>query len=191
MLMRESAVSGEAMSRSIHPSGPLEDAKQDLPLVGGGKRGNLVRSLHQPKHADPGVEKVCVDGSDGKPRPEQLAADLDRQVADQSCNNDGIILTYNSNPTKADEVVSEITSTVIDDVSVGEAFVGAEGVRHYIERFFVGYNTRSELLSIDNLDDFNAVVRLDFTGDFGREIGTLKIAIDASGLIARIDADLE
>lgn len=80
---------------------------------------------------------------------------------------------------------------VIDDVLVGDAFVGAEGVRHYIERFFVGYNTRSELLSIDNLDDFNAVVRLDFTGDFGREIGTLKIAINANGLIARIDADLE
>ena len=32
---------------------------------------------------------------------------------------------------------------------------------------------------------------MDFTGDFGHEIGTLKIAIDASGLIARIDADLE
>ena len=42
-----------------------------------------------------------------------------------------------------------------------------------------------------NLDDFNTVVRLDFTGDFGHEIGTLKIAANSAGLIQRIDADLE
>ncbi|MGV2129588.1 nuclear transport factor 2 family protein [Agrobacterium vitis] len=80
---------------------------------------------------------------------------------------------------------------VIDDVSVGDAFVGTEGVRRYIECFFVGYNTRSELLSMKNLDDLNTVVRLDFTGDFGHEIGTLKIAANSAGLIERIDADLE
>ena len=80
---------------------------------------------------------------------------------------------------------------VIDDVSVGDSFVGTEGVRRYLERFFVGYNTRSELLSMENLDDFNVVVRLDFTGDFGHEIGTLKIAANTAGLIERIDADLE
>ncbi|MCF1450338.1 nuclear transport factor 2 family protein [Agrobacterium vitis] len=80
---------------------------------------------------------------------------------------------------------------VIDDVSVGDSFVGTEGVQRYIERFFVGYNTRSELLSIENIDDVNSVVRLDFTGDFGHEIGTLKIAINSVGLIERIDADLE
>jgi ketosteroid isomerase-like protein len=80
---------------------------------------------------------------------------------------------------------------VIDDVSVGDSFVGTEGVRRYIERFFVGYNTRSKLLSLEKLDDFNAVVRLDFTGDFGHEIGTLKMAANSAGLIERIDADLE
>ena len=81
--------------------------------------------------------------------------------------------------------------SVIDDVSVGDSFVGTEGVRRYIERFFVGYKTRSELLSMENLDDFNVVVRLDFTGDFGHEIGTLKIAANSAGLIQRIEADLE
>ncbi len=83
------------------------------------------------------------------------------------------------------------TDAVIDDVSVGDAFVGTDGVRRYLERFFVGYNTRSDLLSLENLDEFNAVVRLDFTGDFGHEIGTLKIAANSAGLIERIDADLE
>jgi hypothetical protein len=83
------------------------------------------------------------------------------------------------------------SETVIDNVSDGDAFEGREGVRRYLERFFVGYNTRSRLLSIENLDDFNAIVRLDFTGDFGHEIGVLKIAINSAGLIERIDADLE
>lgn len=80
---------------------------------------------------------------------------------------------------------------VIDDVSVGDAFVGRAGVRIYLERFFVGYNTASRLLSIETLDAFNANVRIDFRGDFGHEIGILKIATSSDGLIGRIDADLE
>lgn len=80
---------------------------------------------------------------------------------------------------------------VIDDVSVGDAFVGSDGVRDYLERFFVGYSTRSRLLSLEKLDELHSNVRLDFTGDFGHEIGILKIAINSGGQIERIDADLE
>ncbi|MEQ5843021.1 nuclear transport factor 2 family protein [Paraburkholderia acidicola] len=83
------------------------------------------------------------------------------------------------------------SDAVIEDVSVGDAFVGTEGIRLYLEQFFVGYKTASKLLSLEQLDNFNAVARLDFTGNFGHEIGTLKIAINAAGLIERIDADLE
>ena len=84
-----------------------------------------------------------------------------------------------------------LPDAAIDDVSVGDAFVGREGVRQYLERFFVGYSTSSMLLSIRELDDFHSDVRLDFTGDFGHEIGILKVAINPDGLIQRIDADLE
>ncbi|MGF9566656.1 nuclear transport factor 2 family protein [Neorhizobium sp. BT27B] len=80
---------------------------------------------------------------------------------------------------------------VIDDVSVGDAFEGADGVRQYLERFFVGYHTATRLLSIEMLDDRTSDVRVDFTGDFGHEIGILRIVINAAGLIERIDADLE
>ncbi|MCV9961180.1 nuclear transport factor 2 family protein [Pararhizobium sp. BT-229] len=83
------------------------------------------------------------------------------------------------------------SDAVIDDVSVGDAFVGQDGVRNYLERFFVGYHTKSRLLSLEGPDNLNATVRLDFTGDFGHEIGVLKIAVNADGLIERIDADLE
>jgi hypothetical protein len=80
---------------------------------------------------------------------------------------------------------------VIDDASVGDEFVGAEGIQRYFERFFVGYKTASRILSIDSTGVRSAVVRLDFTGDFGHEVGILKIELGARGLIKRIDADLE
>lgn len=80
---------------------------------------------------------------------------------------------------------------VIDDVSVGDTFVGRDGVRRYVERFFIGYNTTSRILSIEEDGVLDAVVRLDFTGDFGHEVGILRITIKSSGLIGRIDADLE
>lgn len=80
---------------------------------------------------------------------------------------------------------------VIDDPSTGHRFAGHAGVREYVERYFVGYRTATRLLSIERLGDRRARVRVDFSGDFGHEIGLLEIAVDANGLIVRIDADLE
>lgn len=79
----------------------------------------------------------------------------------------------------------------IDDPSTGHRFVGQAGVRDYLERYFVGYRTVTRLLSIRPLGQGRARVRVDFTGDFGHEIGLLAISIDARGLIVRVDADLE
>jgi len=80
---------------------------------------------------------------------------------------------------------------VIDDPSTGHRFEGHAGVRDYVERYFVGYHTVTRFLSITRLGDDGARVRVDFTGDFGHEIGVLDIGLGAAGLIARIDADLE
>ncbi|RWR27235.1 nuclear transport factor 2 family protein [Sinirhodobacter populi] len=80
---------------------------------------------------------------------------------------------------------------VIDDASVGDSFVGQAGVRDYLQRFFVGYHTSTRLLSITDLDRDHVRVRVDFTGDFGHEVGLLEIAFNAGGLIAHVDADLE
>jgi hypothetical protein len=51
--------------------------------------------------------------------------------------------------------------------------------------------TASKVLSLEQLDDFTAIVRVDFTGDFGHEIGFLRIEISSDGLIKYIEADLE
>lgn len=80
---------------------------------------------------------------------------------------------------------------VIDDPSTGECFKGHAGIRDYMERFFIGYRTVTRLLSIDIDGGTRARVRVDFTGDFGHEIGILVIAFSAAGLIIRVDADLE
>jgi len=87
-------------------------------------------------------------------------------------------------------VVLFAPDAVIDDPSTGERFNGQKGVREYVERFFVGYQTVSLLLSVTPLEGGRARARVDFTGDFGHEIGRLDLTV-ADGFITRIDADLE
>ncbi len=83
------------------------------------------------------------------------------------------------------------TDTMIDDPSTGHSFEGRAGVRDYVERFFVGYHTVTRILSLERMGANRARLRVDFTGDFGHEIGRLDLTVDAAGLITRIDADLE
>ncbi|WP_254457887.1 YybH family protein [Xanthomonas sacchari] len=80
---------------------------------------------------------------------------------------------------------------VIDDPSTGHRFDGHAGIRRYIQEYFIGYHTVTTFMSIEFLDDNRARVRVDFTGDFGHEIGLLEMSVDAQGLILRIDASLE
>jgi ketosteroid isomerase-like protein len=80
---------------------------------------------------------------------------------------------------------------VIDDPSTGHNFVGHAGIRDYVERYFVGYHTVTRLLSIRCHSDTHARARVDFTGDFGHEIGVLDLSINAESQIIRMDADLE
>lgn len=51
--------------------------------------------------------------------------------------------------------------------------------------------TTSSAISIETINETQARVRVDFTGDFGHEIGRLDISINDDGLITHIDADLE
>ena len=80
---------------------------------------------------------------------------------------------------------------VIDDPSTGETFEGIEGVLDYVTRFFVGYRTRSRVIGVTRLASDRVRLRVDFTGDFGHEIGQLDVVTDQHGRILRIDADLE
>jgi ketosteroid isomerase-like protein len=97
-----------------------------------------------------------------------------------------------TNAFDADAAVTLFTpDAVIDDPSTGHRFEGHAGIRDYVERYFIGYHTATRFLSIENISEARARVRVDFTGDFGHEIGLLDITVNADGLITRIDADLE
>ncbi|WP_018343686.1 nuclear transport factor 2 family protein [Cytophaga aurantiaca] len=80
---------------------------------------------------------------------------------------------------------------VIDDISVGETFRNKSGVRHYLEKFFVGYNTVTKLESLEIISSKQANAQVDFTGNFGHETGALNVLINADGLIIGIDAHLD
>ena len=103
---------------------------------------------------------------------------------------DALIAATNAGDVEA--VISLFTPDgVINDPSTGHRFDGHVGIRTYVERYFVGYQTVTRLLSVDRLPDGRARVRVDFTGDFGHEIGLLDLTVDADRRIMRIDADLE
>ncbi len=80
---------------------------------------------------------------------------------------------------------------VIDDPSTGHCFDGHAGIRNYIEQFFIGYRTVTRFLSIESLGHNQARVRVNFTGNFGHEIGWLDMSVNTEGIIVRIDAGLE
>ena len=97
-----------------------------------------------------------------------------------------------TNAFETDTVVALfMPDAVIDDPSTGHRFEGHGGIRDYVERYFAGYHTVTRFLSIERISAARARVRVDFTGDFGHEIGVLDISVNADGLITRIDADLE
>lgn len=83
------------------------------------------------------------------------------------------------------------SDAVIDDPSTGQYFEGHAGIRNYIEQYFIGYQTVTQFLSMQETGESIGRIRVDFTGDFGHEIGLLEIAVNSHGLITRIDADLE
>ena len=74
---------------------------------------------------------------------------------------------------------------------VGESFVGHRGIHDYLDRFFIGYHTVTRLLSVESMGEGRGRARVDFTGDFGHEIGLLEMSVNADGLIVRLNADLE
>jgi ketosteroid isomerase-like protein len=80
---------------------------------------------------------------------------------------------------------------VIDDVSVGENFEGLAGIKKYITTFFLGYHTKTELLSLEHTEKGKILAKVDFTGDFGHETGGLEFRFNDAGMITHIDAFLD
>jgi ketosteroid isomerase-like protein len=80
---------------------------------------------------------------------------------------------------------------VIEDASVGDKFKNTTGIRRYIETYFLGYKTITKIDSLKIVNANYVEVKVDFTGNFGHETGSLHVTTNKEGLISKIDADLD
>lgn len=80
---------------------------------------------------------------------------------------------------------------VLDDPSVGRKFKGHEGIQEYFDSYFIGYNTHTEQVKLKVIDEANAHLEVQFTGDFPeRKIGGTFDFEFKEGKIAFVSADL-
>lgn len=84
-----------------------------------------------------------------------------------------------------------LPEAVLDDPSVGRKFEGHHGIREYFDSYFIGYNTHTELVKLNIIDEENAHLKVHFTGDFpeGKIAGTFDFKFK-EGKIAFVRADL-
>jgi hypothetical protein len=51
-------------------------------------------------------------------------------------------------------------------VFVNSKFIRHDGIKDYFESYFIGYNTRTELVKLKIQDEYHAYLEVQFTGDF-------------------------
>lgn len=80
---------------------------------------------------------------------------------------------------------------VLDDPSVGRKFEGHKGIKQYFDSYFVGYSTHTEQVTLKVINEANAHLEVQFTGDFpeGKIGGTFDFEFK-EGKIAFVRADL-
>lgn len=80
---------------------------------------------------------------------------------------------------------------VLDDPSVGRVYNGPSEIAQYFESYFIGYNTQTQLVSIEPHGDY-LHVEVAFTGSFpgGETGGIFDVTLTADQKIERVRADL-
>ena len=58
-----------------------------------------------------------------------------------------------------------LENAILDDISVGNIFVGHEGIRHYFTSYFIEYKTQTRLVKL-NINKMQAHIEVEFTGEF-------------------------
>lgn len=84
-----------------------------------------------------------------------------------------------------------LPEAILDDPSVGRKFEEHKGIKQYYDSYFIGYNTHTELVKLNVIDEENAHLEVQFTGDFpeGKIGGTFDFKF-REGKIAFVRADL-
>ncbi|MBG6233808.1 ketosteroid isomerase-like protein [Pedobacter sp. CAN_A7] len=84
-----------------------------------------------------------------------------------------------------------LQDAILDDPSVGRKFEGHSGIKQYFDNYFIGYQTRTAQTALKIVDEENAHLEVEFTGDFpeGKIGGTFDFTFK-DGKIAFVKADL-
>ncbi|KIO74473.1 hypothetical protein TH53_26235 [Pedobacter lusitanus] len=84
-----------------------------------------------------------------------------------------------------------LEDAVLDDPSVGKVFKGRREIKKYFDSYFIGYNTRTELVNLDIINNSQAHIEVKFSGNFSEvSIGGLFHLTFKEGKIAFVKADL-
>jgi len=84
-----------------------------------------------------------------------------------------------------------LEDAVLDDPSVGEVFKGRKEIKKYFDSYFIEYNTLTELVSLDLINNNQALIEVKFSGNFSEgKIGGLFDITFKEGKIAFVKADL-
>ena len=97
-----------------------------------------------------------------------------------------------SNRHNADAYLSFFAEdAVLDDPSVGRAFIGKQGIAEYFQSYFIEYETQTRLVELQEQDGL-VHVEVDFAGKFpgGQTGGIFDLAFTQDGLIHHVWADL-
>jgi ketosteroid isomerase-like protein len=84
-----------------------------------------------------------------------------------------------------------LPDAVLEDPSVGNTFIGHDGIRRYFTDYFIGYQTHTKIVKLDIQDNEHAYLEVAFTGNFpeGHIGGTFDLRFN-DGKIAFVKADL-
>ncbi|WGQ10768.1 nuclear transport factor 2 family protein [Pedobacter gandavensis] len=59
-----------------------------------------------------------------------------------------------------------LEDAVLEDPSVGKVFKGRKEIKKYFDSYFIRYNTRTELVSLDLINNSQAHIEVKFSGNF-------------------------
>ncbi|ARS38977.1 hypothetical protein CA265_04510 [Sphingobacteriaceae bacterium GW460-11-11-14-LB5] len=80
---------------------------------------------------------------------------------------------------------------ILDDPSVGRKFQGHKEIRKYFDDYFIGYNTHTDQVELTIIDQQNAHLVVQFSGDFpeGKIGGTFEFKFK-NDKISSVNANL-
>ncbi|TRW27568.1 nuclear transport factor 2 family protein [Flavobacterium zepuense] len=73
---------------------------------------------------------------------------------------------------------------VLEDTTIGETYHGHHGIRNYFEEFFIGYNTKTEIIDITFMNDKEVYINAIFDGNsFSKLKGVFELTFSNAKII--------